>query len=206
MPVSPQLRSTLRRLEHEYRLLREEPIRRVQLRNKALRPLRVRQFHSYGEYSIIDRPAWLYGTHHISIGRAALILSGGWLAVERVAWGEPAPVLSIGDRVAIRVGCTISAADSIVIEDDVGMGGQVTIIDSRHTRATGNPNPMSGPIEKAPIRVGRGTWLADRVTVAAGADIGEECAIGPNSVVSSTVPDFSIVLGNPGRVVGSTRT
>jgi acetyltransferase-like isoleucine patch superfamily enzyme len=65
---------------------------------------------------------------------------------------------------------------------------------------------MHSPIESAPVRIGAGSWLADRVSVTAGADIGERCAIAPNAVVSGTVPDFSIVVGNPGRVVGSTRT
>jgi acetyltransferase-like isoleucine patch superfamily enzyme len=175
------------------------------VRNRLIRPLRIRQFAAFGHHSFVDRPAWLYGTHHISIGQGVIVLEGSWLAVEKVAWTRPGPVLHIGDRVGIRTGCTISAAESIFIESDVSMGGGVTIIDSKHTWATGKPNILDGPIESSPIRIGRGTWIADRVTVAAGADIGEQCAIGPNSVVSSQIPDFSLVLGNPGRVVGSTR-
>jgi acetyltransferase-like isoleucine patch superfamily enzyme len=202
----PHPRSVLQRLETEYSLWRHEPIRRVAVRNKVLRPLRTRQFAAFGPRSFIDRPAWLYGTSHISIGAGVIVLEGAWLAVEKPAWHREEPVLVIGDRVAIRTGCTISAADSIVIEAHVGMGGGVTIIDSKHSWAEGNPNVLDGPIDTAPIRIGQGTWLADRVTVAAGADIGMECAIGPNSVVSSMVPDYSIVMGNPGRVVGSTRS
>ena len=176
------------------------------VRNRFVHPWRERRFHHFGAHSFIDRPEWIYGPGHIWVGDAVMILAGGWLAVERVAWSRPAPVLRIGDRVAVRVGCTFSAAESIVVEDDVGMGAQVTVIDSRHTWAPGVANPMSGPIESAPVRVGRGTWVADRATIAAGADVGEQCAIGPGSVVSSRIADFSIVLGNPGRVVGSTRT
>jgi acetyltransferase-like isoleucine patch superfamily enzyme len=115
-------------------------------------------------------------------------------------------VLQIGDRVGIRVGCTISAATSVVVEEDVGMGASVTIIDSKHTWGGGHVNPLYGTFDSAPVRIGRGSWLADRVTIAAVADIGEQCAIGPNSVVSGKVADFAIVVGNPGRVVGSTRT
>ena len=135
-----------------------------------------------------------------------MVLRGSWLAVERAAWDKPAPVLDIGDDVAIRNGCTISATESILIEDHVGMGAYVTVIDSRHTWSSGHPNPMFSPVETAPVRIGSGTWLADRATVAAGTEIGEQCAIGPNTTVSGKIPDFSVVLGNPGRVVGTTRT
>lgn len=198
--------AALRRLEHEYAMMREEPLRRVAFRNELLRPVRTRQFHAFGTRSFVDRPAWLYGPKKMAVGDGTMILKGGWLAVEKVAWDRPGPVLQIGNRVAIRIGCTLSAAESIVIEDDVGMGAHVTIIDSKHTWLPDNPNPFYGPVVSAPIRVGRGSWLADRVTIAAGADIGEQCAIGPNSVVNAKVPDFSILIGNPGRIVGSTRT
>jgi acetyltransferase-like isoleucine patch superfamily enzyme len=207
MPSLTQgLRSALRRLEHEAAAWREEPMRRVAVRNDLIRPLRNHQFHAFGPHSIVDRPMWLYGARQISIGKAVIILRGGWLAVERVAWSKPAPVLDIRDAVAVRVGCTISAADAILIEEHVGMGANVTVIDSKHTWSAGHINPMHNPIETAPVRIGRGSWLADRVTVAAGSDIGEQCAIGPNSTVSGRIPDFAVVLGNPGRIVGSTRT
>lgn len=204
-PITGRLTALARRVETEAQLWWDEPIRRVAIRNRPLRPWRQFRFHHFGEYSFIDRPAWLYGPDHISIGTGVMILEGAWLAVERIAWGLQPPVISIGDRVAIRVGSTISAAESIVIEDDVGMGAGVSVIDSKHTWAPGRPNPLWGPIQSAPIHIGRGTWLADRVTIAAGADIGQQCAIGPGSVVSSKIADYSVVMGNPGRVVGSTR-
>ncbi len=204
--LSQKLRSALKRLEREAALWREEPLKRVAVRNQLLRPIRIRQFHAFGKHSMIDRPYWLYGCDHVAIGERVIILRGGWIAVERVAWDKPAPVLVIGDGVGIRTGFTVSAAASVVIEENVGMGADVTIIDSRHTWSSGHPNPIFNPVEADPVRIGPGVWLADRVTVAAGSEIGEQCAIGANSTVSGKIPDFSIVLGNPGRVVGSTRT
>jgi acetyltransferase-like isoleucine patch superfamily enzyme len=203
--LKPRLRATLDRLEEEYQNWREEPLKRVAVRNELLRPWRIRQFHSFGAVTILDRPIWLYGTRLIAIGERVIILRGAWLSVERPVWDRSEPVLTIGNDVAIRTGLTISASDSIIIESDVGIGANVTIIDSRHTWSTGNPNPMHSPVETSPVRIGRGSWVAERATVVAGADIGEQCMIGPSSVVSGTIPDYSVVLGNPGRVVGSTR-
>jgi acetyltransferase-like isoleucine patch superfamily enzyme len=198
-------RAEIERLEREWQEWREEPLKRVALRNRMIRPLRTRQFHHYGEQSIIDRPAWLYGTHGASVGDGVLIMHGSWLAVERIAWGRREPILVIGNRVWIRSRATIAAVESIVIEDDVLMAGGVTIVDSNHSWTPGDPNPLHGPLESRPVRVGRGTWLGERVVVAKGADIGEQCAIGAGAVVTSRIPDFSIVVGVPGRVIGSTR-
>jgi acetyltransferase-like isoleucine patch superfamily enzyme len=196
----------LERLRHEYQLWRIEPIRRVAARAALTRRWRCHQFHSFGSGAIVDRPQWLYAPWMIAVGDRVIILRDGWLAVERPAWERPAPALRIGDDVRIRTGCTLSCSESIVIEDHVGMGANVTVIDSRHTWSAGHPNPMLNPPETAPVRIGAGSWIADRATIAAGADIGVQCAIGPGSVISGTVPDYSVVLGNPGRVVGSTRS
>lgn len=202
--LDAELRRVLNRLEHEAAQWREEPIHRVIVRNKLVRPRRLRQFHHFGEGAVVERPLWLYGAPHISIGARSLIIRP-WMGAERQVWGKSEPSLVIGEDVTARYGCTISCAESLVIEDHCSIGAFATIIDSRHTWNIGNPNPMHNPIESAPVRVGRGTWVADRATIAAGADIGEQCAIGPNTLVTGKVADYSVVLGNPGRVVGSTR-
>ena len=172
------VRAALRRLEREAAIWREEPIKRVAVRNRLIHPLRARRFAAFGDNSFVDRPTWIYGPQKITVG----------------------------DAVAARFACTISAAESITVEEHVGMGANVTIIDSSHTWGPDHPSALYGPLQTGPIRVGRGTWLADRAMVAAGTDIGEQCAIAANSVVTGTVPDYSIVVGNPGRVVGTTRT
>ena len=202
----PGLRSALERLEHEAATWRDEPIRRVALLNRPLEPLRRRQFHSFGKGSFVDRPTWLYGAAHIAVGAGVIVLKGCWLAVERTAWDRPEPALQLRDRSAMRIGCTISAAESVVIDEDVALGAGVTVVDSRHTWSSGHPNPLYSPVESAPIYIGKGCWVADRATITAGSELGEQCAIGSNAVVHGKVPDFSIVVGNPMRVVGTTRT
>jgi acetyltransferase-like isoleucine patch superfamily enzyme len=128
-----------------------------------------------------------------------------WLAVERQAWDLPVPVVRIGDRVAIRPYCTISAAQSIVIEDDVVIAAFTTLIDSDHTWRDGYPNVLHNPLETAPVRVGQGSWIGERVGVLRGSTVGRFCVIGSNSVVRGSIPDFSVAVGAPARVVGRTR-
>jgi acetyltransferase-like isoleucine patch superfamily enzyme len=182
----------------------DEPAARAALRARLVRPYRVARFDNYGKGSMIHRPMWIYGAHHISVGDYVLIMPGVWLAAERASWGRPAPALTIGDGTAIRSNCVLSATESVTIEENVLIAGSCTIIDSDHT-VGGGRNPLHNPTVSAPVRIGAGTWLGERVTVLRGSDIGRECIIGAHSVVRGTIPDHSIAVGAPARVVGSTR-
>ena len=184
------------------RALLDHPMRRAQLRARVTRPYWRRRFYSFGDGTILDRPAWVFGAHHIAIGAHTLVLHGAHLSVESFAWDEPAPALVIGDRVGIRPSCMFSVSERVVIEDDVIIGAFSSVIDSDHTFALGRPSVMHNPVETAPIRIGRGTWLAERVAVLRGADIGRCCIVGANSVVKGELPDYSIAVGSPARVVG----
>ena len=184
------------------RELVRQPMKRVVLRSRVMAPYWRRRFHHFGEGAIVHKPAWVYGPQQISIGAHSLVLHGTWLSVESQAWDKAAPALSIGSRVGIRPYCMISASERIEIEDDVIIAAYSSVIDSDHTFALGRPNVMHTPVVTAPIRIGRGTWIAERVAVLRGADIGRCCIIGANSVVKGSIPDYSIAVGSPARVVG----
>jgi lipopolysaccharide O-acetyltransferase len=179
---------------------------RARLRGRLLAPWRRRQFAEFGTASMIDRPLWLFGTQRMAVGSQVVVLPGCWLSVETQAWDQDEPALRIGDRVGIRPYVTISAMTSITIEDDVIVAAYSSIIDSDHTFDDGRPNVMLNRSATAPIHIGRGTWIAERVAVLRGARIGRCCIIGANSVVRGEIPDFSIAVGSPARVVGTVDT
>ena len=180
------------------------PLKRVILRGRITRPYWRRRFHHFGDYSILHKPAWIFAPKLISIGEAVIALHDLWLAVEQPAMEKPAPVITIGDRVAIRPHVTITAAESVVIEDDVVLSAFVTVVDSDHTFGE-KPNVLHNPLATAPIRIGQGTWVGERVSVLRGSNIGVRCLIGANSVVRGEIPDYSVAVGAPARVVGTTR-
>ncbi len=192
----------VRRLRAEVQAWVDQPLKAVVLRARIQRPWRVRRFHSFGQASIIHRPMWIYGPHQVSIGSSSVILHGVWLSVERIAWDRPAPVLQIGNFVAVRPHCTIAAAESVVIEDGVVLSAYSTVLDSDHTFTEGRISVMHSPLVTSPTRIGAGTWVGERVAILRGADIGKGCVIGANSVVKGTIPDGSIAVGAPARVVG----
>lgn len=56
-----------------------------------------------------------------------------------------------------------------------------------------------------PISIGKDSFVGARVSLLPGTEIGENCIIGAGSVVKGKIPDNSIVIGNPARIVGDTR-
>lgn len=52
-----------------------------------------------------------------------------------------------------------------------------------------------------PIVIGDDCWLGANVTVLPGVTIGRGCTIGAGAVVSSDIPEYSVAVGVPAKVV-----
>src|SRR5687767_1066560 len=59
----------------------------------------------------------------------------------------------------------------------------------------------SAVVEAKPIRIGRNVWIGFDSCVLPGVSIGEGSIVGARSVVTESVPPFTIVAGNPARVI-----
>jgi len=55
------------------------------------------------------------------------------------------------------------------------------------------------------IRIGNNTFIGANVSILPGTVIGENCIIGTGSVVKGEIPDNSIVIGNPAKIVDNTQ-
>ena len=111
------------------------------------------------------------------------------------------PACSIGARCLLGKSSGIVTHESIEIGDDVFTGHHVYITDASH-----GYEDVDAPIgrqfgESKPVRVGAGSWLGHGVVVLPGADIGRHVAVGAGSVVTGALPDFSVAVGSPARVV-----
>lgn len=69
---------------------------------------------------------------------------------------------------------------------------------------------MEEPLEERPgyvfnpVRIGKYTFIAGGCYIMPGVTIGKGCVIGINSVVTKDIPDYSIAIGSPAKVIGST--
>ncbi len=56
-----------------------------------------------------------------------------------------------------------------------------------------------------PIIIGNDTFIGARVSILGGTTIGNNCIVGACSVVKNNIPDGSIVVGNPAKIIGKTK-
>lgn len=166
--------------------------------------VRGRRFGAFGDGSVICFPTnTIFNERYIRIGRHTMIgpqvtLSAGMVPGQQCITD---PVVQIGDRCLIGKGSGIVGHLQIVIGDDVWTGHHVYITDQNH-----GYRDVALPISKQsmpeqPVRIGNGSWLGHGSIVLPGADIGEHVVIGANSVVTGRIPDFSVAVGAPARVV-----
>lgn len=201
-----RLRYAPRRIRRRARGLATHPGQRIALKARLLHPYWRLQFHSFGARSICHKPYWLEGANKISVGNDTALI-GVWLGVMGQGWKdpEPSPRMRIGNNVVVYPYGRIIAFDSVEIENHVAIAVGCLVGDAEHTKDGPHDSFTKGPLETAPTRIGQGTLLAERVTVLKGSNIGKCCFIGTNSVVQGTIPDYSIAIGAPARVVGRTR-
>ncbi|MFM9225665.1 MAG: acyltransferase, partial [Actinomycetota bacterium] len=90
---------------------------------------------------------------------------------------------------------------SIEIGNDVWTGHHVYITDQNHGyRDVSLPISRQTQPERA-VSIGDGSWIGHGSVILPGARIGKNVVIGANSVVTSEIPDFSVAVGAPARVI-----
>jgi UDP-2-acetamido-3-amino-2,3-dideoxy-glucuronate N-acetyltransferase len=108
----------------------------------------------------------------------------------------------------VKVGnrCKISShsflCEGVTLEDEVFLGHNVTFINDLYPRATANGQLQSeADWVCRPTLVKRGASIGSSATILCGVTVGEEAIVGAGSVVTKDVPPFSVVAGNPARVL-----
>lgn len=108
--------------------------------------------------------------------------------------------ITIGRNVGVS-GCTISAAERIVIEDDVLVGAGCLIADSDFHPIAYEDRDIPEKTLNAPIHICAGAFIGARSIVLKGVTIGRGSVIGAGSVVTRDIPPGVIAAGNPARVI-----
>ena len=112
------------------------------------------------------------------------------------------PVIRLGNRVSATGGLQLAACLDITIEDDVLFATNINLTDALHEFSNIDvPYKFQGLWQAAPIKVKRGSWIGQNVVITPGVTVGEMCIVGANSVVNHDIPDYSIAVGTPARVI-----
>jgi acetyltransferase-like isoleucine patch superfamily enzyme len=156
-------------------------------------------FASFGAHSVLQPPIRLAGEGSISIGSDVWVGPGSWLQSLSPGSGV---ALAIGDGTSIAGNVTISAVRSIRLGKKVLLARGVYISDHSHRYDDTSCAILDQGIDRMePVEIGDGAWLAENVVVCPGVRIGRGAVVGANAVVTEDVPDFSLAVGAPARVV-----
>lgn len=121
-------------------------------------------------------------------------------------------LISIGNYCSIGAHNHITASSQIIIGDGFLSGKWVTITDNSHGKYDLSSqsdikewfhlSPRQRSIySKGSVIIGKNVWVGDKVTILPGVVIGDGVVIGANSVVTKNIPSYSIVGGNPAKVL-----
>lgn len=116
--------------------------------------------------------------------------------------------IEIGEKTEVSMYSRVASMGLVKIGSHVLMGPHVFIADYNHEyhnptipvmyqgnsftpKADGSPN----------LVIGDGTWIGTNVVIVGNIHIGKNCVIGANSVVTKDVPDYSVAVGIPAKVI-----
>ena len=157
-------------------------------------------FGKVGTRTVIFSPLQLRNARNVFIGRSVTINRHVWLLTLQIN-GMGNPRMILGD------GCEIGHFNHITCVNYVEIGRKVLTADRVHISDNGHgyKSPevaiVDQPIlSKGPVIIGEGTWIGENANVLS-CRIGRNCVIGANAVVTRDIPDFSVAVGVPARVV-----
>jgi acetyltransferase-like isoleucine patch superfamily enzyme len=146
---------------------------------------------------------------HWITGRGAIVIGDnvtldGKISIAFAARFSDQPTLQIGDNTGIGHGCSFTIGKLISIGRNCNLSGEVTIMDSNAHRT----DPVArlalkppAPEEIRPVIIRDGIWIGRQCIIFPGVKIGEGSVISAGSVVRTHVPPYSVVAGNPARVM-----
>lgn len=108
--------------------------------------------------------------------------------------------IRFGDRVHVV------AMKKVEIGDDCLFASNIFVSDCDHGEYTNERNdilvhPKDRELKCLPVKIGPDCWIGENVCILKGSKIGRNSIIGANSVVNGEIPEFSIAVGQPAKVI-----
>ena len=97
----------------------------------------------------------------------------------------------------VKVQNNVAIYGGVMVEDDVFLGPSCVLTNVTNPRSQVSRKTL---YEKSFIR--RGATVGANATIVCGITLGRYCFIGAGAVVTKDVPDYGLVLGNPGKLAG----
>lgn len=157
--------------------------------------------HGFGHKSRIIKPMLISNHKHISVGNNVIIRDGIRL---EVVDPQSDIVIKIGNNVNIEQYVHIVARCYISIGNNVSITGGCSIVDVVHPyNDVSAANKIGDRIQDVcmPVIIGDGSFIGFGTHINPGVTIGRNCIVGARSVVTKNVDDYSVVAGNPAKII-----
>jgi acetyltransferase-like isoleucine patch superfamily enzyme len=136
----------------------------------------------------------------VTLGDNVLIGRRAWLDISR--YTENARII-IGDGTQIGRNVMMSAAEKIVIGKECLVSYNVSFLDHDHNFVPDVSLFKSGISAPNEIVIKDGCFIGAHSFILKGVHLGKQCVVGANSVVVNSFPDYSVVAGNPAKLLKS---
>ena len=109
--------------------------------------------------------------------------------------------IHMGSRIIVNVGCYLSGEGGLHIEDEVLIGPGAKLLSAGHDYHHEPVSIYRHGLTYGTVTVEKGAWIGAGAIILEGVTIGKGAVVGAASVVTKDVPAFSVVAGNPARVI-----
>ena len=153
------------------------------------------QFCYIGDFSYIN----CLSKHGVKLGDRVTIREYAWLQItsDTNNLGEG---IVIGNETYIGPRCNLGAAAFLRIGEKCQIGAGVSFIAENHSFSADSSIFEQGVTRKG-ITVGNDCWIGNNVIILDGVNIGDGVVIGAGAVVTKDIPDNSVAVGNPARIL-----
>ena len=160
-------------------------------------------YKSFEKGSVVKFPSKIWNKGCIEIGKNVFSAEGYFLSVVTEHKGKHfQPSFVIGDNVCIGANFHVSCTQSVIIEKNVLISDRVFIADGMHEFENISVPIIDQPMtNKGKVLIKEGSFLGINVVILPGVTVGKNSVVGASSVVTGNVPDYSVVIGNPARII-----
>lgn len=107
--------------------------------------------------------------------------------------------ITFGDDVFLSGSCWILANCPVALEAEVMLGPMCIVVSGDHTLENGSYR--FGRPDRAPIVIGRGSWLGGHCVITKGVTLGRGVCVAAGAVVVKSFPDGAVVGGVPAKLI-----
>lgn len=150
--------------------------------------------HKRGKGSVIrsNSRTDLFPYNNFSIGENAIVED---FTTINNAVGD----VSIGNRTIVGIGSVIIGP--VTIGNNVMIAQNIVISGLNHGYEDVTVPPSEQKVTCKPIIISDNVWIGANSVITAGVTLGKHCVIGAGSIVTKSIPDYSVAVGNPARVI-----